>query len=1529
MSTEHLYGDALAGFAFVGTEQQARWIARHPWVEYVEEDGVAQVVGSQVNPPWGLDRIDNPDLPLDGRYRYSASPNDVEVFVIDTGIRPTHAEFARAGGSNAAVVAGDFIGGNGIDCHGHGTHVASTIAGNTSGVAKGVVVQSLRVLDCAGSGPESGVVAAVDYAVAASAGHRAVMNLSLGGPVSQALDDAIRRAAAAGVVPVVAAGNSNEDAGDMSPAHVAEALTVGASTSTDARAFFSNYGAVVDLFAPGTNITGAGNMDDTSLVTMSGTSMATPHVAGAVALYLQGHPTATTAQVINWLTAHAAAGRLSGIPAGTVNRLLQVGEINGAAAGSISVPALMHPGRQYVATVTFTNTGVSTWTGSTSTARRYFIGSQNETDNTIWGLNRVPLPATADCCASGDLQIPTDRDAVVTFPITAPLIPGTYSFQWQMIQEAGEWFGAPSPAVSIQVGTLADDAAFYVQSVPPKMQAGQPYHVSVSYANAGTATWSGSDYVLRPVFPSWGVTEAVSAQTTIQPGGQIVFNFSVSAPTTTGPRPFQWRLVNRNTNAQVGDASPRTDVVVGTWADDAQLVAARVPARMRPGQPYNTTVTFRNRGTSTWTPSQPYFLGVRQKGRFSFFNTALPVSQVRPGEDVTFAVPMTAPPVGGVDHLQWQMLNGGDAGFGKPEWFGDLTNDIAVHVADWTDDAAFERYQGPTEVAPGAVFQALVTFRNTGSNTWNRDWPYWLATVENAAPFEATNAPLPIASVAAGQPVTVPVNLRAPATLGTYLLSWQFLDGGAGAVTEPGPYFGEISVPVSITVGATGLDVASTSVTDPPALLAPGAVLSVSDTVRNLGDVPAAATVSRYYLSLDTQKSADDLRLSGSRSVPALAAGLESSGTVSITIPTTAPTGTYTLFACADDTVVLAETNESNNCLAAAATLTVGLPDLVTTTLSIPSSAVPGTSITLTDTAQNIGAVPAAASNTRYYLSQDASKDASDILLNGTRSVPALAAGAQSAASRAVTIPATVAVGIFRVLACADDTLSLKEASDTNNCFASPGTVVIAFPDLVEIVLGDPPAYITPGAAFTVTDTVQNQGQAPAATSATRYYLSADAARDAADVLLSGTRSIAVLAPDAASAGSRSVTVPTTLAPGTYTLLACADDLAAIKETSDANNCVASSTPIVVAWPDLVEASVSGMPASSTPGAQWTLTDTVRNVGQAAAGSNSTRYYLSVDGARDSSDVLMSGTRSVPGLVPGAASTGARSVVVPTTVSLGTYLVVACADDTAAVKEQSDSNNCIASAASVLVTRPDLVPTSVTDPPAMAAPGSVFAITDSVLNNGQTAAAASTTRYYLSLDGLRDGADVLVVATRSVPALGPGTASAVARSLTVPPTIPEGTYRVIACADDLAKVVEMSEANNCAASAGAMLVGWPDLLPTSTGSIPAEVIAGVRITVSDTVTNQGNVTAVSSTTVRYYLSVDTVKQAGDVLLSGSRSVPVLTPGASSTGSASVAVPVGTAPGAYYVLTCADDLLKVGEQDEANNCRASASQIVVR
>lgn len=313
---KHVYKHALNGFAIEMTEADAEAVSQDFRVKFVEEDQVMTADVTQTNPPWGLDRIDQRNLPLNATYIYNFTGSGVRAYIIDTGIRTAHTQF----GGRASNVF-DAFGGNGQDCHGHGTHVAGTVGGSTFGVAKSSLLRGVRVLNCSGSGSNSGVIAGVDW-VRNNHIAPAVANMSLGGGASTALDNAVNALHNANVTIAVAAGNSNANACNSSPARAVNAITTGSTTTSDARSSFSNFGTCLDIFAPGSGILSAWATSNTATATLSGTSMASPHVAGVAALYKQANPSASSTTIRNAIVNNATTGVVSNPGTGSPNRLL-------------------------------------------------------------------------------------------------------------------------------------------------------------------------------------------------------------------------------------------------------------------------------------------------------------------------------------------------------------------------------------------------------------------------------------------------------------------------------------------------------------------------------------------------------------------------------------------------------------------------------------------------------------------------------------------------------------------------------------------------------------------------------------------------------------------------------------------------------------------------------------------------------------------------------------------------------------------------------------------------------------------------------------------------------------------------------------------------------------------------------------------------------------------------------------------------------------------------------------------------------
>jgi len=317
----HIYESALNGFAASLNAGQLNALQHNPSVEYVEEEQLHDYAVTQSGVTWGIDRIDQRSRPLSTTFTYTSTGSGVRAYIIDSGITPSHTQFG-----GRASVAYDATGGNGLDCNGHGTHVAGTVGGATYGVAKGVSLRGVRVGTCGSSLYTSDIVEGIDW-VRANHVKPAVANMSLGGGASSSINTATTNLINSGVTVVVAAGNSNTLACNGSPSGVTAAIVVAASTSTDARASYSNYGSCVDLYAPGSSITSAWYSSTTATNTISGTSMASPHVTGVAALYKSTYGEASQATIQTWLINNSTANVITSNPTGTPNRLLYKGTL--------------------------------------------------------------------------------------------------------------------------------------------------------------------------------------------------------------------------------------------------------------------------------------------------------------------------------------------------------------------------------------------------------------------------------------------------------------------------------------------------------------------------------------------------------------------------------------------------------------------------------------------------------------------------------------------------------------------------------------------------------------------------------------------------------------------------------------------------------------------------------------------------------------------------------------------------------------------------------------------------------------------------------------------------------------------------------------------------------------------------------------------------------------------------------------------------------------------------------------------------
>ena len=818
-------------------------------------------------------------------------------------------------------------------------------------------------------------------------------------------------------------------------------------------------------------------------------------------------------------------------------------------------------------------------------------------------------------------------------------------------------------------------------------------------------------------------------------------------------------------------------------------------------------------------------------------------------------------------------------------------------------DLIITSVQAPPPAGAGGSFTLTVTTRNQGAGAAEATTTTLYLSANSL--FEATDTRLtdlaigpltPGASVTSTASITIPSD----ATGGTYYL-FTFAD--TGQVESESSENNNLFIR-SIKIGPD-LEIAALSV---PLTGVPGSVISVSSTVTNSGGGASGAFAVSYYLSTNYLLDASDILLNGGRTITSLAAGASSAGTTDVTLPAGTAVGTYQLFAKADSADQIAEALESNN--TSPRTIQIG-GDLIVSSLTVPAMAAAGGVISVTDTTVNQGTAPVAASTTRFYLSTNWQLDAADVQLDGSHSVPQLAASGNHTAATSLTIPAGTLSGAYYLVAVADSTNAVPETQESNNT-TSRGIQIGT--DLI-VTAFTVPAKGGAGLPLAISETTRNQGSGSAAPSATRFYFSDNLVLDAGDSLLTPDHNVPQLEAGASHTASLSVTLPANAAAGTYYLIAKADAANLVVETNESNNTFSKSVQI---GGDLMVSAFTA-PANGGAGKTIAVSDTTINQGAGPVAATATRFYLSTNTLLEAGDPLLAGVHTVPALDVGASHTASTTLTIPADAATGVYYLIAKADGDSAVLESLETNNTTLRGFQV---GPDLTVSGMSGPPRGAA-GSPITVTETTSNQGGGNSAATSVTFYLSLDWIFDAADTPLNTTRPVPALVNGGSSSGSTTLTIPAGTASGVYYIIARVDAPNAIAETQEGNNTAYYS--VRIG-PDLWVSWFYPTPNKSVAGGTVNVANTITNQGGGSAGAST-VRFYLSTNYTLEAGDVLV-GERAVPALGAGQINSGTTPVQIPAGTPAGNYYLLAQADALGVVDESPETNNVTSVAFQVTI-
>ncbi len=1254
-------------------------LARRGDVQYAEPNYIVTFAAAPNDPDfsklWGLENlgqtvngipgVPGADIGATAAWDVSTgSPNTV-VAVIDSGVDYTHQDLAANMWSAPAAFTVD-VGGTLVHCaagtHGfnailrtcdpmddnnHGTHVAGTIGavGNNQIGVVGVNwitrLMAIKFLDAQGSGSMADAISGIRFAIEAKQAFAAsdganvrVLSNSWGGSAfSQALLDEINAAQQADMLFVAAAGNSGFD-NDILPTYPSSftadnIVSVAATTNLDQRAYFSNYSeTTVHLGAPGSDIlsTTIGN----TYTSANGTSMAAPHVSGAAALLLSVC-TLDTASLKD-----ALIGTVDALPA-LAGRTITGGRLNvHSAVHSCLAPP---PTPQNLVASPGDGRVTLSWSAALG-ATRYIVKR-----SAVPGGPYTTLSSNVKGNAYSDVNVVNDTPYYYVVAAANSL---------GQSGDSNEASATPSAPSDLGISSLTS---------PPPVGAGATFNVSVTTRNSGggaaPATTTALYLSTNALFGETDTRLTDFAVGSLGPSSSTTSNVTVTVPSDVTVGTY-YLIAVADADDTVTESVELNNALARVLriGPDLEITSLSAPSSGAAGGVISVTSSVKNDGGGDASGfSVTFYLSsnLTLDPTDVTLSGSRVVSSLAGGATSTGTTSVTIPANTAVGSYQLiAKADGLDQVVETTE-----TNNTTARAIQVGGDLAVSSFSSPSTAGPGTVIAVTETTTNQGSGTVVASTTRFFLSANFT--FDQGDLPLDghhaVPQLAPSGTSTATTSLTIPASTvpgAYYLLAVADADSVAQETQE--------SNNTSFRGLQVGTDLAVTALTVPPRGAA-GLAVSITETTKNQGAGLAAASITRFYLSANTVVDASDPILLPDHAVPELVPGASHAAAISLTIPANTAVGTYYLIAKSDAGNAVVETQELNNTLARS--IQIG-GDLTVSAFTAPAKGGAGGSIVVSDTVLNQGAGLVAPSTTRFYLSVNAALDASDTLLTAGRAVGQLDSGVSSAGSTTVVIPANTATGSYFLIAKADGDNVIPESLETNNTDMRGFQVG---PDL-SVSSVTVPSKGGAGLPIVVTDTTINQGGGNADASVVAFYLSTDWILDAADPAFGATRNVPALTNGASSSVQTTLTIPAGTLAGTYYVIAKADPLNALVETTETNNTSSASIKI---GPDL-RVTLLSAPATVASGGSVNVSDTVANQGGAAAGSSTTRYYLSTNISLDGADVLLA-ERAVPALAVNQSNAAVTPVPIPSGTAAGNYYLLAAADATIAVGESQETNN--------------------------------------------------------------------------------------------------------------------------------------------------------------------------------------------------------------------------------------------------------------